>query len=35
MKNAYKTLVGKSEGRISLEDLGVGGRTILEWILEE
>jgi hypothetical protein len=27
-------LVGKSEGKRPLEDQGVGGWTILKWILE-
>jgi len=31
--NAYRILVGKLEWRNSLEDLGVDGRIILEWIL--
>jgi hypothetical protein len=25
MRNTYKTLVGKPEGKISLEDLGIDG----------
>jgi hypothetical protein len=29
--NAYRILVGKPEGK---EDLDIGGRIILEWILE-
>jgi hypothetical protein len=29
----YKILIGKSEGKRSLEDLGVGGRIILKWML--
>jgi len=33
MRNAYKILVGKAEGKYHSEDLGVGGRKILEWIL--
>jgi hypothetical protein len=33
MRNAYKMLVGKPEGKRSLEHLGVDGRIILEWIL--
>jgi hypothetical protein len=28
MKNAYKTLVGKPEGKYDLEDLGTDGRTL-------
>jgi hypothetical protein len=30
--NAYRILVGKSEGKDHLEDLDIGGRIILEWI---
>jgi hypothetical protein len=36
-RNAYRILVGKPEGKRPLrrpEDLDVGGRIILEWILE-
>jgi hypothetical protein len=34
MRNAYRILVGKPYGKISLEDLdGVDGKIILEWIL--
>jgi hypothetical protein len=33
MRNAYKMLVGKPEGRKPLEDLGVDGKIILNWIL--
>jgi len=29
----YKVLVGRAEGKKSLEDLGVDGRMILKWIL--
>jgi hypothetical protein len=32
--NAYRILVGKPEEKDHLEDLDVGGRIILEWILE-
>jgi hypothetical protein len=32
-EKAYKTLVVKPEGRDHSEDVGVGGRTILKWIL--
>jgi hypothetical protein len=32
-RKAYKMLVGKPEGKRPLEDLGVGGKIILEWIL--
>jgi hypothetical protein len=35
MRKAYKVLVGKSEGNTSLQDLGVDGRIILEWIFEK
>jgi hypothetical protein len=31
--NAYKILVQKLKGRDHLEDLGIGGKIILEWIL--
>ncbi|PNF43962.1 hypothetical protein B7P43_G00918 [Cryptotermes secundus] len=34
MRNAYRILVGKPEGRRSQGDEGVGRWTILEWILE-
>jgi hypothetical protein len=33
MRNAYKILVGKHEGKNHSEDLGVDGGIILEWIL--
>jgi hypothetical protein len=33
MGNAYRSLVGKPEGRDHSEDLGVRGKIILEWIL--
>jgi hypothetical protein len=33
MKNTYHILVGKPEGKNHLEDLGVDGKIILEWIL--
>jgi hypothetical protein len=33
MENAYKILVGNLKGRDHSEDLGVGGRIILEQIL--
>jgi hypothetical protein len=33
-RNAYMILVGKSEGKRSLDDQDVGGWTILKWILE-
>jgi hypothetical protein len=33
MKNAYKILIGKPEGRDHLEDLDLDGKIISEWIL--
>jgi hypothetical protein len=33
MRNVYKILVRKSEGKDHLEDLGVDGSIIPEWIL--
>jgi hypothetical protein len=33
MKNAYKILVGKSEGKERSETIDVDGRIMLEWIL--
>jgi hypothetical protein len=33
-RNAYRILVGKPEGKRPLGRLDVGGRIILEWILE-
>jgi len=33
MRNAYNISVGKPEAKRKLEDLGVNGRIILEWIL--
>jgi hypothetical protein len=33
MRNAYKILVRRPEGRDHLEDLGIDGRISLEWIL--
>jgi hypothetical protein len=32
VRNAYKILVGKPEGKRPLEDLSVHGKIILEWI---
>jgi hypothetical protein len=32
MKNAYKILVEKPEGKITLEQLDVDGRITLKWI---
>jgi hypothetical protein len=34
MKNAYRILVGKQEGKNHWEDKDVGEWTILKWILE-
>jgi hypothetical protein len=31
--NVYKILAGKPDRRGYFEDLGIGGRIILEWIL--
>jgi hypothetical protein len=33
-RGVYRVLVGRPEGRGHWEDLGVGGRTTLSWILE-
>jgi len=33
MRNMYRILVGKPNGKNYSEDLGVDGRIILEWIL--
>jgi hypothetical protein len=35
MRSAYIILVGKPEGKSYSEDLGIGGRIILIWILEK
>jgi hypothetical protein len=35
MRNSYRILVEKPEGKYEAEDMGVGGRIILEWVLEE
>jgi hypothetical protein len=32
--NAYRILVRRPEGERSLEDLDIGGRIIIRWILE-
>jgi hypothetical protein len=32
-RNAYRILEGKPEGKSPLEDLDIGGRIILRWIL--
>jgi hypothetical protein len=34
-RSIYKFLVGKPEGKNHLEDLSVGGSTILKWILQK
>jgi hypothetical protein len=33
MRNSYKIFVENLRGRDHSEDLGIGGRVILEWIL--
>jgi hypothetical protein len=33
MRNSYKVLVGKPERKRHWKDIGVGGRTPLEWML--
>jgi hypothetical protein len=33
MRNAYKALVTKPEGKRPLEDMGIDGKIILEWFL--
>jgi len=35
MRNVYKILVGKPEGKRPLRDLDIDGRIILEWISEK
>jgi len=35
IRNTYIILVGRPEGKIPLEDLGVNVRIILEWILQK
>jgi hypothetical protein len=35
MGNAYTIFVGKSEEKGQLENMGVDGRMILEWILQK
>ena len=34
-RGVYRVLVGKSEGRNHLEDAGVDGSIILEWIFRK
>jgi hypothetical protein len=33
LKNVYKILVGKFKGRDHVEDPGIDGKIMLEWIL--
>jgi hypothetical protein len=33
MRNSYKIFLGKPKGKEHFQDLGVGGRIILQWIL--
>jgi hypothetical protein len=33
MRNSYRILVGKLEGKNHLQDLGIDGRIVLRWIL--
>jgi hypothetical protein len=33
MRDVYQLLVGKAKGKCHSEDLGVDGKTILEWIV--
>jgi hypothetical protein len=35
VRNAYKILVGRPEGKSSLEDIGIDGRIILKWITKK
>jgi hypothetical protein len=35
MLNAYRFLVGKTERKTHLKDIGVDERIILKWVLEE
>jgi hypothetical protein len=32
-RGVYRVLVGKPEGNVNVEDLGVDGKIILRWIL--
>jgi hypothetical protein len=34
-RDAYRVFVGKSEGKSDLEDLGMGGRSVLQWICKK
>jgi hypothetical protein len=34
MRNAYKILTGKPEGKTHLEDIDVSGRILIKWISE-
>jgi hypothetical protein len=33
-RNIYRILVGQPEGKNHLQELDIGGKTILKWILE-
>jgi hypothetical protein len=35
VRNVYKISVGKPEGKRPIEDTGIDGRIILEWILQK
>jgi len=35
MRNAFKIIVRKCEGKRPLKDLGVDGKIMLQWILEK
>jgi hypothetical protein len=34
-RNSYKVLVGRSEGKGHLQDLGVDGTSVLKWIIKK